>query len=76
MAWPYTYTKIAAFRRGVLIAYTVKDGVTTKGEVEQVLDRILIGGVLRKKKVWRAKLPSGKFIGRRHWNRESAARKL
>ena len=76
MAWPYTYTKINTFRRGVMIAYTVKDGVPTKGEVEQYIDRTWIGGFLRKKKYWRAKRPSGKVVAIRAWTKESAAKKL
>ncbi|MBS0254009.1 MAG: hypothetical protein JSS36_02065 [Proteobacteria bacterium] len=76
MAFPYTYIKISTFWRGVLVAYTVKDGATTKGEVEQYLDRTWLGGFLRKKKYWRAKLPSGKIVVPRHWNREAAAKRL
>ncbi len=76
MAFPYTYVKINTFRRGVLIAYTVKDGATTKGEVEQFIERIHIGGFLRKKKYWRAKSLTGKIVVSRHWNREAAAKRL
>lgn len=77
MPWPYTFTKINTFRRGVLVAFTVRDGATTKGEVEQYLDYVWIGGVRQKKRVWRArKLPGGKIIIRRHRNRTGAARRL